>query len=375
MKHPPFCPNPRCKYHRNPPKTPWFIHKGSFPVQHSPATVPRFLCKNCGKTCSTRTFALDYWTHTSISYRKLLAFLSSSMSIRSLGRNLQCSPQTILNRISRLARQCIAVSAGMTPALPVREDLAADGFESFVVSQYFPNNVTLLAGKNSQFVYTFSYAQLRRKGAMTDLQKNHAQSLKNRYPLPTKQISRSFYHLTDALKLLLLNSSRKACVLATDEKPEYRPCIAELKENLQREGILLTHQMISSQAVRDRENPLFAPNYMDREFRKDLAEHRRETVCFARNTVCSMERMAVYLFYHNYLKPFRINRKDRAYATHAEAAGIAPKVYQTIMRGMYRNRYWLTKVRLRLPEELIWRRAMITPKKIKTTYCPQYVLA
>ena len=375
MKQPPFCPNPRCKYHTNPPNTPWFIHKGSFPVKRTTLTIPRFCCKNCGKTCSTRTFDIDYWTHASISYRKLLAFLSSSMSIRSLGRNLGCSPQTILNRISRLARQCIAVNALIIPSLSLREDLAADGFESFVVSQYFPNNFNILAGKDSQFVYSLSYAQLRRKGAMTEQQKKQAQTLKKRCPLPPNQIIRSFYHLTDVLKQLLLDSSPRFCFLATDEKREYQPPIQELQVNLLREGILLQHQMISSQEVRNRDNPLFSPNYMDREFRKDLAEHRRETVCFARNTVCSMERMVVYLFYHNFLKPFRINVKDRTYATHAEAAGIAPKVYQQMMRGMFRKRSWLHMVKVPLPEELVWRRAMITPKNMKTAYCPQYVLA
>jgi hypothetical protein len=32
----------------------------------------------------------------------------------------------------------------------LREDLAADGFESFNGSQYFPNNFNILVGKRSQ---------------------------------------------------------------------------------------------------------------------------------------------------------------------------------------------------------------------------------
>ena len=132
---------------------------------------------------------------------------------------------------------------------------------------------------------------------------------------------------------------------------------------------------VSSEQIRDRANPLFSVNYMDREFRKDLAEHRRETVCFGRNTNCSLERMSVYLFYHNYLKPFRINPEERLYESHAAAAGLEPDFYRACMRGMYRNRHFLDRIELKKPDELVWRRAMITPKKIKTTYCPTYVTA
>jgi hypothetical protein len=54
-----------------------------------------------------------------------------------------------------------------------------------------------------------------------------------------------------------------------------------------------------STAPRTTGNPLFAVNYADREIRKDLAEHRRETVCFARSAAMSMARLWVYVADHN----------------------------------------------------------------------------
>ncbi|GAB1432910.1 hypothetical protein MASR2M29_15350 [Spirochaetota bacterium] len=40
----------------------------------------------------------------------------------------------------------------------------ADGFESFDRSQYFPNQINLVLGKNSQFLYDYSHTTIRRKG-------------------------------------------------------------------------------------------------------------------------------------------------------------------------------------------------------------------
>jgi len=42
-----------------------------------------------------------------------------------------------------------------------RKRRTADGFESFCVSQYFPNNIQLLVGSDSQHVYQIDYATIR----------------------------------------------------------------------------------------------------------------------------------------------------------------------------------------------------------------------
>jgi len=65
----------------------------------------------------------------------------------------------------------------------------------------------------------------------------------------------------------------------------------------------LIHRRCSSTAPRTVSNDLFSVNYLDRQILKDLAEHTRQTVQFARNAVNQMERLAVYRAYHNYFKP------------------------------------------------------------------------
>ncbi|MDX9784490.1 MAG: hypothetical protein RBT72_07050, partial [Spirochaetia bacterium] len=97
--------------------------------------------------------------------------MSSCESLSAIGQALGASTDTISNRISRASRQALAVASARSSSLTPDEDLVADGFESFCRSQYFPNNITLLVGSSSQYVYAADHVTLRRKGRMTDQQK------------------------------------------------------------------------------------------------------------------------------------------------------------------------------------------------------------
>ena len=65
-------------------------------------------------------------------------------------------------------------------------------------------------------------------------------------------------------------------------------------------------------------NPLFPVNYMDREFRKDMASHARETIQFSRNVNEGMLRMSLYMFDHNFFKSYRMAHKEKRHLRHAE---------------------------------------------------------
>jgi len=378
MKTPPFCPNPLCPFHSASSRNQdWFIRKGFYATKNG-RRYQRYQCSHCRRRFSSQTFSIDYFAKTTIDYHRLLIYLASGMSLRALGRAFGHSPKTVSGKISRLARQIIAFNHRMRRLVNLTEDLVADGFESFVVSHFFPNNINLLVGKDSQFVYDLTYAQLRRKGAMTRAQRAQASAYRRTVPLASAQITVSFTHLMrSAMAIFRKAADKDHLTVYTDEKNEYcEPLAGYATAGCPPScGKTVAHHQTSSSALRTLSLPTFAANYIDREIRKDLAEHHRKTVCFARNVNASLERMVCYMFHHNYYKPFRINRTDRVFATHAEAAGLDATMIRKEMYQLFTRRAFFTRYSLPLPGERLWRRAYGTPKKMYCDPLPVYVLS
>ena len=171
MKYPPFCPHSDCHNYQSTTGT-WYVKNGTYQSFRT-GKVQRYKCLACGTGFSTETFSIDYYAKKKVSYKIITEHLVTCSGIRDLSRILKVSCGTITNRIARLARQSMAVSANLCSSIKLAEDLVADGFESFVQSQYMPNNINILTGKDSQFWFVSDYAHLSRKGRMTKYQKKH----------------------------------------------------------------------------------------------------------------------------------------------------------------------------------------------------------
>jgi transposase-like protein len=332
MKSPPFCPNPRCTNHSTPPRGRWFWKSGHYRTAVA-GPVQRFICLSCSHRFSTRTFSIDYYVKRKTDYRHIDRQLKSTGSIRDIGRDLSVSTQTVLNRISRLAHNALAVHQEVSAGAPQQEELVADGFESYCVSQYFPNNITLLAGKESQYLYAGVYCTLRRKGRMTETQKRKRERLEHRWKADREGVGKAFDEVLGTIR-------GEGKVLFTDEKGEYRKSVSAGEKPI-------THIRISSRVRRTVQNDLFSVNYLDREIRKDCANHVRETVCFSRDVNNCMERFWIYFVYHNCGKRYRIGRDEER--THAEVAGIEGAVVRRAMKGYYTRRSFLSKTGVTVP--------------------------
>jgi hypothetical protein len=371
MPVPPFCPNKDCSCHVDPlspqarelARRRWYKRNGSYPTAIR-GEVTRFKCRVCGRGFSEQTFSLDYYVKRTIDYRRLRELLGACSSVRAASRILRCSCDSVTNRTSRLARQCISAHARLVAESELAEDQAADGFQSFAVSQYFPNNITILVGSNSQLVSFGDYVTLRRSGRMTPVQKRLRSAFDALYRCPPKALTASFTELLEHLHRRLQRSTHRPVVLDTDRKLEYRQALAAhtgLKQAIERGEF--AHRLTDSRAVRDRRNPLFAVNYIDRELRKDLAEHVRETVRFARNVNHSMERLWVYLLGHNVEKRFRINDPVDVQRSHADEAGVSRKVVNRVIGTLYTRRRFLSFETLEPATERVWKREHSTPLK------------
>jgi hypothetical protein len=381
MKHPPFCTNPDCTLHnpeevkkRRKKKSPTF-HKNGTRSTQAFGKVPCFRCVLCRTNCSSQSFSLDYYAKKVINYQDVQELLVSSTSIRAIGRILSCTPATVLNRIMRFSRQSAAVEAEILSQVSLEEDLVIDGFESYVESKYHPNNINIAVGADSSFIYGTTYTQLNRKGRMTDTQKVKAAELKEAEPKETDHLTPE--PTVTPMQLLCAQFSRivdslpeeKTITINSDLHQSYPGPISDL-------GPRVVHKKTSSHVPRTKENPLAPVNYADREFRKDLCEHGRKTICYGKNVNNQMERFITYTFWHNYQKKYRINDpKENDHLRHYTQAGISKEVVQKAMVKMYTKRKFVSHIwdSLSWFHKIWWVRLMENSEVGSKQYVPQYL--
>ncbi|MBN2353587.1 MAG: hypothetical protein JXD23_13520 [Spirochaetales bacterium] len=360
----PFCPNRDCAFHHAPPGDGWFRPYGVYRTK-AYGTVKRYACRLCGKSFSRRTFRLSYYLHLHVSFRDILYGLASCSGLRAMARRYGVTDKVISNRIGRLARQAIGTTAGLRPTQRSTEALAADGFESFVLSQYCPVDIHHLIGADSQYVHACDLAHFRRKGRTTDYQKRKRERLEKTFGGVSGEIFASFERICRAIDDLPRPSG--TIDLHTDEKREYR---AVLAANGFLDGKVRRHTT-SSRKARTSWNPLWPVNYYDRELRKDQASMVRETTRWSQETNNCMERTYAYAAHHNLYKPFRIRQRDDR--THAEMAGFDVRKIEFLKRRFFRERYFYTKVSFNASEWLVWLRAYHTPFSAGWRELPKYV--
>jgi hypothetical protein len=370
----PFCPHRDCPRHWLDDSEPYTDYEswGSYSTRAF-GPVPRFRCLVCGHTFSTQTFSVDYYAKRCIQYSDLLGRLASTSSLSAIGRAYRASTDTISNRISRASRQALAFESRLARTRSVSEDLASDGFESFCVSQFFPNNITILVGSRSQFVYEADHVTLRRKGRMTERQKQRRIELERFFKADPRGVERSFSRVASESLRVLSDSGRPSFTLWTDEHPAYPRGIASscCTEAIRKIG-RLRHRTVSSRAARTTLNPLFPVNYLDREIRKDLHEHVRESVCFGRNVNRQMERLSLYLLYHNFLKRHRTRWGP---LTNAVLAGYGAGQIAEELGRLWKDRALLSRTRLTVCKEATWLRSRVTPLGPEKDYLPKYAVA
>jgi hypothetical protein len=285
------------------------------------------------------------------------------------------SPDSVQNRLDRLARQALAVHARLLPLIGANEAICVDGFVSFDVSQYFPSEVTISITSDSRFVLDLSQTNRRRSGTMTKSQAERARNLYAESALEHGGVSRTFREILDSFGVIQPREAFVPLVITTDEKPEYvRVLDRHPLFRAQDEEHRVIHRTINSHAPRTFANPLFASNYLDREIRKDMANHHRETVCFSRNVANGLCRLAAYLFHHNYIKRFSIKAPCSDRTLHGEAAGIPGPSIDRELSSVFSERRFLTRLKLSPTLERIWTKRSPSPLKKNADYVPGYAL-
>jgi hypothetical protein len=331
--------------------------------------VQRYKCRLCGKSFSEQTFLLNYWLKKPTDFASLGRQLNSCSSGLFVGRHFGYSADSLRIRCDRLARNALFFQATLSCQLQIREALVADGLESFVASKFFPLWLNVLVGSQSQFVYFFTESHGRRKGSMSEKQKQRCQCIYADKCFTTSSLSRMFTQLLGYLKG---RCSLPTVQLHTDEHPVYQRLIKDFN-NRPAPQPLIDHHQTTSTAARTTTNPLFAVNYFDRLIRKDLPNHRRQSICYARNDRNLLSRFAYYVVTHNFHKPFRISSvAAQSRSTHAAVAlGACPSLSFWKPR-LHTCRFFRSFVKLPAYYGKLWVRNTPTPLKRQADPVPAF---
>ncbi len=274
----------------------------------------------------------------------------------------------------RLARQAIAVHSRLTIDGKLGEPVVVDGLVSYWVSQYVPNEFTVLVGARSRYIYSYSACSKRRSGRMTDRQKRRRAELERLFRANPRALERSFSQVLEEATRCA-DAAGGVLELRTDEHQTYIHGLATHPGwNLLCSDGKAVHRTTSSRRIRSASNPLAVVNTLDRSVRNDLAEHVRETIRFARNVNASLERFTVYQHWHNYRKPASINEAHADSSTHGERAGIPRGALGSQLRGFYTRRRFLTRTPVWGQMRELWLRVQHTPFRASPDYLPRYLL-
>lgn len=369
-----FCPNPICDNHLETVGDAWYERRGSYRTQVS-GRVVRYRCRECGKWFSDRTFSLDFHVKKKIDYRDLLQRHIASSCGRAIARSMGIAPKTVQNRLDRLARQAIAAHVFLQRFARKDESVCIDAMVSFDVSQYFPSEITMSITSDSRFILDISHASRRRSGRKSRMQAARAGEIYARAKIEKNGIKRAFIDILDSLAVDRPPETGRPLVITTDEKWQYREALEShsLFRN-QDENHRIVHRTVSSKMPRTYRNPLFASNYLEREIRKDQANHHRESVCFPRSVANALSRLACYIFHHNYLKKYHIKTCESDTKSHGEVAGIPHRAITKEIDEAFAQRRFLSRCSLPITLQRIWKKSSPTPLRGAESRVPAYAL-
>jgi len=287
---------------------------------------------------------LDYRHRKAGLFEDIFNNSSQGLSNRAIARNLKVSESTIRNKIKHLARQSLLHWESYAKKLNLNEPVAYDGFETFVFSQYDPNNINHVVGKNSLYLYDFSYSHLNRKGRMTPAQKLKMRKIeekKGRYPSNRVRVQ-----TLSVLKYLeSINRERKETILYTDEHRSYK-----LALDTDLRGHHFDHRTISSRAFRGPSNPLFPINHLDLKLRHFLKSCTRETIAFNKNEMGLIDRYVLHAIQKNFLRS-RLIKGRQEHRTHSPAmlVGLTDRILS--FKEFFKLR--LTRYQVKLRDEWV----------------------
>lgn len=292
---PPYCPNPNCPNHINSEEN-FYSSYGWNKIKRFPYRHRKFKCKTCKKIFSYSYFHLDYHEKVPGYNRKIYECFVNGMSNRAIGRIIKKSEFMVRKRLEKMSRWVYLKHRKLTEHFEIDESLVYDGLENFAGTQYDPNNINHIIGKESLFSYDFNFAPMNRKGRMSDRQKEIKRRLELKHGIYPRNAIRT--KTTELLKEIFPKVGWDYMILYSDRHYQYR---RSLEFDLGDLPIL--HHTICSKIARNYKNKLFAVNNFDMQIRQFIAAFKRETISFSKNLIGMVDKFNLFMAHKNYMRP------------------------------------------------------------------------
>lgn len=227
----------------------------------------RFLCRGCGRTFSTQTTSNTYRQKRPDLNETIRRLLTNGMSQRQIARVLECSKNTVDQKVTWLAKCLPQASLKNAPSV-----LFIDEMESIEHTKLKPLTLPLAVGDDYR-IYAVSVGRIQAKGPLAELsRKKYGRRQSEKYPA----LERLFESLT---------FQKAPRVIRTDESPFYKKLVKRYFPNS-------THETFSSrELVRKKKellflnqekklfDPLFPLNQRCAMLRQDIKRLARRSWC------------------------------------------------------------------------------------------------
>jgi hypothetical protein len=273
---------------------------------------------------------VSYWQKRPELIARIFMMAVGGMANRQIARALGCSHSTVAHHIARLGRHGLLLQARELERVTDLGEIAIDGFETFEWSQYFPFHHNVAVDVDSGYFLYHTDSPLRRKGRMTARQKARRAELEATLGRPSPKAVE-----TGVRELLTeITSARETITIRSDDHRAYPRAIRGLNCEIH-------HHVTSSKERRDKRNPLWEVNLLDLMIRHSTAAHKRETIAYAKRRQGSIDKLAMFQVWRNYMK----RRWEKgARVTSAMLLGLAKRPWR--LRDILKERIFYDTVAL-----------------------------
>jgi transposase-like protein len=348
---PPFCPWPDCVAHNS--RGRGFHRNGWYRTLRSPRRIPRFVCLDCGGSCSRQTFSTTYYLKRPELLVTVASGLAACSAHRQIARSSHCAKTTVTRLAERLGRHAILFQARCNAELPILAEVVVhDHFEVFIGRQDQALGIGTAVGAVSRYVYDIDPAPHQGSGRRPDRTPEGRATVSASRPYVEsikRSISRLIPHLSEGQRLVLRVDGRLDYRVTLEDSALGSRTTLDVFPNPKR-GPKGTPR--SPEAVR-RDLAMIPVDSLHQLLRHSCADHKRETIAFGRRLESILGRAHLMAVWKNFVKARSERAPDRA--TPAMRLGLAGerwRIERILSRRLFPQRERVSKSALRIYRKL-----------------------